>query len=335
MTYEQLIGDLKKKDFKPIYFLFGDEPYYIDRITDYITGNVLEEAEKSFNQTIVYGKDSDAGQVTNLARRFPMMASRQLVVVREAQDLKDFDRLVHYVEQPQPTTLLVLNYKYKKRDGRKKVFAALKKNAVNFESKKLYENQVPGWISGYVTNRKYSIEPKAAAMLAEFLGSDLGKVASETEKLFISLGSEDRIITPELVERNIGISKDYNQYELQHALAGKDALKANRIVQYFAGDERNHPMAVTLASLYYFFSKVLILHYTKDRSKANLAKVLKLRSEFFVSGYQVAAGNYSASKTVEIMSLLREYDLRSKGYEGDAQSTGELLKELVFKIMHL
>jgi len=334
MTYEQLIGDLKKKEFKPIYFLYGDEPYYIDRVTDYITGNVLDEAEKSFNQTIVYGKDSDAGQVTNLARRFPMMASRQVVVVKEAQDLKDFEDLVYYVDKPQPTTLLVINYKYKKRDGRKKVFTSLKKNAVNFESKKLYDNQVPAWISGYVSNRKYSIEPKAAALLAEFLGSDLGKVVGEVEKLFIALGAQERTITPELVEKNIGISKDYNLFELQNALGKKDALKANRIVQYFAHDERRHPLVLTAGSLYFYFTKLLLLHYTKDKSKQNLAKVLKV-NPFFVSEYQAAAARYSASKIVEIIALLREYDMRSKGYGGDTQSDGELTKELVFKILHL
>ena len=175
MTYEQLISDLKNRSFKPIYFLHGDEPYYIDLLTEYITSNVLTEAEQSFNQTIMYGKESDAGQVINAAKRYPMMASHQVIVVKEAQELKDFDNLIHYVDKPQPSTLLVINYKYKNPDKRKKVFKALAKHAVTFESKKLYDNQVPGWISGYTSKKKYQIEPKAAALLAEFLGSDLSR----------------------------------------------------------------------------------------------------------------------------------------------------------------
>ncbi len=334
MTYEQLIGDLKNKSFKPLYFLYGEEPYYIDLITDYITGHVLTEAEQSFNQTIVYGKESDAGQVINLAKRFPMMASHQVVVVKEAQELKEFDSLIHYVDNPQPTTLLVINYKYKNPDKRKKVFKVLEKNGVSFQSKKLYDNQVPGWISGYASNRKYRIEPKAAALLAEFLGSDLSRIANEIEKLIIAIGEKERNITPIHVEENIGISKDYNQFELQNALGKKDVLKANRIINYFAGNQKNHHITQTVSSLYYFFSKLLLLHYTKDRSKQNVAATLKI-NPFFVQEYEAAARHYPAGKVVDIISLLRTYDLKSKGYNGNTTEAGELLKELVFKILHL
>jgi DNA polymerase-3 subunit delta len=335
MTFDQVIGDLKNGAFKPIYFLHGEEPYYIDRITDYITGHVLTEAERSFNQTIVYGKDSDAGQVTGLARRFPMMATHQVVVVKEAQDLADFDNLVHYAEHPLPSTLLVINYKYRNPDRRKKVFKALEKNGVSFESRKLYENEVPGWITGYVSGRKYRIEPKAAVLLAEFLGSDLSKIEGELDKLIIAIGEGERTITPDHVERNIGISKDFNAFELQQALGKRDALKAQRIVNYFAANDKNHPLVVTLASLYYFFSRVLMVHYTKDRSPDHLAEVLKLKSKFFAKDYLAAAGNYSATRVVKIISLLREYDMRSKGYDGYNVPDGPLLKELVFKILHL
>ncbi|MCK4751026.1 MAG: DNA polymerase III subunit delta, partial [Bacteroidales bacterium] len=322
MTYEQLIGDLKNKSFKPLYFLYGDEPYYIDLVTDYITGHVLTEAEQSFNQTIVYGKDTDAGQVINLAKRFPMMASHQVVVVREAQEMKDFDTLIHYVETPQPSTLLVLNYKYKKPDKRKKIFKTLEKSGVSFESKKLYDNQVPGWISGYVSNRKYSIEPKAAALLAEFLGSDLSRIVNEIEKLIIAIGSQVRTITPDHVEENIGISKDYNQFELQNALGKKDVLKANRIINYFAGNQKNYHITQTISSLYFFFSKLLMIHYIKDRSKQNVAATLKV-NPFFVQDYEAAVKRYSAGKLVEIISLLRTYDMRSKGYNGNTTPAGE------------
>ena len=334
MTYEQLIGDLKNKAYRPLYFLHGDEPYYIDLVTDYITKHVLTEAEQSFNQTIVYGKESDAGQVTNLARRFPMMASHQVVVVREAQELKDFETLIHYFEHPQPSTLLVINYKYKNPDKRKKVFRVLEKNGVSFQSKKLYDNQVPGWISGYASNRKYRIEPKASALLTEFLGSNLSRIANEIEKLIIAIGERERNITPAHIEENIGISKDYNQFELQNALGKRDVLKANRIINYFAQNQKNHHITQTISSLYYYYSKLLMLHYIKDRSKQNVAATLKV-NPFFVQDYEAAVRRYSAGKLVEIISLLRTYDMRSKGYNGNTTPAGELLRELVFKILHL
>jgi DNA polymerase-3 subunit delta len=333
MTYEQLIGELKNKTFSPIYFLYGDEPYYIDLVTDFITAHVLSEAEKSFNQTVVYGKDSDAGQVINLAKRFPMMASHQVVVVREAQELKDFENLIYYAEHPLPSTLLVLAYKYKSPDKRKKVFRALEKSGISFESKKLYDNQVPGWISGYASNRKYRIEPKAAALLSEFLGSDLSRIANEMEKLFIAIGAKERTITSVHVEEHIGISKDYNQFELQNALGKRDVVKANRIINYFAENQKDHHITQTISSLYYYFNKLLLIHYLKDRSKQNVAATLKV-NPFFVQDYEAAAKRYSATKVEGIISLLRTYDMRSKGFDGNNTPAGELLKEMVFKILH-
>ncbi len=333
MTYEQLIGDLKTRAFRPLYFLHGDEPYYIDLVTDYIIKNTLTEAEQSFNQTIVYGKDSDAGQVINLAKRFPMMSSHQVVVVKEAQELKDFETLIHYVEHPQPSTLLVLNYKYKSPDKRKKVFKALEKHGVSFQSKKLYDNQIPGWISGYASNRKYRMEPKAAALLSEFLGSDLSRIANEVEKLIIAIGDKERNITPAHVEENIGISKDYNQFELQNALGKKEVLKANRIINYFAENQKNHHITQTISSLYYYFTKLLLIHYIKDRSRQNVAATLKV-NPYFVQDYEAASRRYSAAKLVDIISLLRTYDMRSKGYNGNTTPAGELLRELIFKILH-
>jgi len=333
MTYEQLIGDLKNKEYKPLYFLFGEEPYYIDLVTDYIAKNVLSEAEQSFNQTIVYGKESDAGQVMNLAKRYPMMASHQVVVIREAQELKNFEDLIHYVENPQSSTLLVINYKYKKPDKRKKVFKSLEKQGVSFESKKLYDNQIPGWIAGFASKRKYRMEPKAAVLLAEYLGSNLSKIANEVEKLTIAIGEKGQAITASHVEQHIGISKDYNQFELQNALGKRDILKANRIINYFAENQKNYHITQTISSLYYFFSKLLLIHYIKDRSKQNVAATLKV-NPFFVKDYEAAARLYSAGKLVNIISLLRRYDMRSKGYKGNTTSEGELLRELIFKILH-
>jgi DNA polymerase-3 subunit delta len=333
MTYEQLIGDLKKRVFKPVYFLFGDEPYYIDQATAWISGNVLTDAEQSFNQTTLYGKDSEAAQVSDLARRFPMMSSHQVVILKEAQEMKSFGDLIHYVEQPQPSTLLVINYKYKKPDKRQKIFKTLEKKGVWFESKKLYDNQVPAWINAYATGQGYKIEPKAASLLSEFLGSDLSKIANEVEKLVVAIGKKGEVITPDLVEKHIGFSKDFNQFELQSALGKRDVVKANRIINYFAENEKRYPFPLTTVSLYYFFSKLLLLHYTKDRSQQNLASTLKV-NPFFVKDYESAAHRYSASQLVEIISLLREYDMRSKGYNGNTIPESELTRELVFKILH-
>ena len=333
MSYEELIGELKNKSYKPVYFLWGDEPYYIDLVTSYIAQNVLSEAEQSFNQSILYGKDSEASQLSDLARRFPMMSSHQVVILKEAQDMKSLGDLLPYVEQPQPSTLLVINYKYKKPDKRQKFFKVLEKNSVWFESKKLYDNQVPGWISGYTSKKNYRIEPKAAALLTEFLGSDLSKIANEIEKLIVAIGKPGATITPEEVEKHIGFSKDFNQFELQNALGNRDVLKATRIVNYFAENERKYPIALTTVSLYFFFSKLLLFHYTKDKSKQNLASVLKV-NPFFVKDYEAAARRYPAGKLVEIITLLRTYDMRSKGWEGNSSSGGELTRELVFKILH-
>ncbi|RLD92437.1 MAG: DNA polymerase III subunit delta [Bacteroidetes bacterium] len=333
MTYEQIIGDLKNKVYKPVYFLWGDEPYYIDLVSSFIAGNVLSEAEQSFNQTTLYGKDSEAAQVSDLARRFPMMASHQVVVLKEAQDMKSFGELIHYVEKPQPSTLLVISYKYKKPDKRQKIFKVLEKKAVWFESKKMYDNQVPGWIAAYASKQKYNMEPKAAALLAEFLGSDLSKIVNEVEKLTVAIGKQGETITPVLVEKHIGFSKDFNQFELQDALGKRDVLKAMRIINYFAENDKKYPFPLTIISLYYFFSKLLLFHYTKDKSKQNLAATLKV-NPFFVKDYEAAAKRYSAAKLVEIISLLRVYDMRSKGYEGNTTPSRELTRELIFKILH-
>jgi DNA polymerase-3 subunit delta len=333
MTYDQLIGDIKNKVYRPVYFLWGEESYYIDLLTSFIAENVLNEAEQSFNQTILYGKDSEAAQVSDLARRFPMMASHQVVVLKEAQDMKSFGDLIHYVEKPQPSTLLVINYKYKKPDKRQKIFKVLEKQSVWYESKKMYDNQVPGWIAGYASKQKYRMEPKAAALLAEFLGSDLSRIVNEVEKLMMAIGKKGETITPALVEKHIGFSKDFNQFELQDALGRRDVVKANRIISYFAENEKKYPFPLTIISLYFYFSKLLIFHYTKDKSKQNLAATLKV-NPFFVKDYEAAAKRYSAARVVEIISLLRSYDMRSKGYDGNTTPASELTRELIFKILH-
>ncbi|MDA3953035.1 MAG: DNA polymerase III subunit delta [Bacteroidales bacterium] len=331
MNFEQIISDLKNKIYKPIYFLSGDEPYFIDLITKYINDNVLTDAEKSFNQSVLYGKETEMHTVINTAKRYPMMANYQVVIVKEAQNIKNIEDLIHYANTPLKSTVLVINYKYKTLDKRKKLYKALNENCVLFESKKLYDNEVPGWINGYLKNKNRTIDPSAGMLLTEYLGNDLSKIANELDKLIITLPDGEFNITSSHIERNIGISKDYNNFELHKALTQKNVLKANRIVNYFGHNPKDNPFTVTISSLYHFYSKVLSYHFIKD--KRNVAATLKV-NPYFVGDYEKAAKNYNPKKTVEIISLLREYDLKSKGFNNVSTTHGELLKELVYRILH-
>jgi len=334
MKYEQIIADLKNKIYKPIYFLFGDEPYFIDLITKYIQNNVLTEEEKAFNQTILYGKDTDIHSVINAAKRFPMMANHQVVIVKEAQDIKDIEPLVYYATTPLKSTILVINYKYKTFDKWKKLYKVINENAVAFESRKLYDNEIPGWINNYVKTKNKQIDPNAGMLLIEYLGNNLGKIANELDKLIITLPEKEDKITTAHIERNIGISKDYNNFELHKALTQKNVLKSNRIVNYFAHNPKDNPLTLTLTSLYMFYSKVLAYHFIKNKKdRRSVAATLKV-NPYFLGDYETAARQYNPKKVVEIIELLREYDLRSKGYNNVSTSHGELLKELVFKILH-
>lgn len=349
----QLLLDLKRRIFKPVYFLSGEEPYYIDVISDYIEQHVLEAADREFNQTVIYGKDTDLVSILGQAKQFPMMSEFQVVIVKEAQNLKELNKsaggdeegpspksgantaaqqFLAYITHPQPTTILVFCFKYKTIDKRSAVAKALQKQAVYLESPKLYDNQVPEWTSNYVKEKNYVMGPKAAFLIAEFLGNDLGKIANEINKLMINLpaGSE---LSAELVQENIGISKDYNVFELQDALAKKDVLKANRIINHFAANEKEHPMVMVLSSLFGYFSKILKYHFLQDKSKFAAAQALGV-NPYFVEGYARAAANYGSLKLKHIFSYLKEYDLKSKGVNNSSINSGELLKELVFKILH-
>ena len=333
MNYEEILKNLKNKNYSPIYFLMGEEPYFIDLITNYIEENVLKEEEKTFNQVVLYGKDTDVPGVINAARRFPMMSDRQVIIIKEAQSLAKIEDLIYYVENPLASTLLVINYKYKNLDKRTKLFKALDQKGVILDSKRLYDDKIPSWISSYLLARALKIEPKAAVILTEFLGNDLGKIVNELEKLVLILGEGQDTITSGLIEENIGISKDFNNYELNNALAQRNVLKANRIIKYFENNPKAHPFTLTITTMYLFFSKVLTYHFLKDRSRRNVASVLKV-NPYFVTEYERAAQNYNPSKTVKVISLLREFDLKSKGFGNVSASHGDLLKELVYKIMH-
>ncbi len=329
---KQLVNDIKNKNLKPIYFLMGEESYYIDKISDFIESNVLLEEEKGFNQMVLYGRDVSIEDIVGNAKRYPMMAERQVVIIKEAQDLsRTIEKLADYVNNPQPTTVLVVNYKYKKIDKRKALYKAIKKNGVVYESKKLYENQVADWIRRVLSPKNYTISPKAAQMLVEFLGTDLSKINNEMEKLQIILPKGSQI-TPEIIEENIGISKDFNNFELRKAIGERNIIKAHQIVNYFADNPKDNPMVVTVALLFNFFSQLLHFHGLKDKSPRSVASALKV-NPYFVNEYIAAARNYPMRKVSAIVSILREFDVKSKGVGSNAVPQGDLLKELLVKIL--
>ncbi|TKG91091.1 DNA polymerase III subunit delta [Puteibacter caeruleilacunae] len=332
MTYEQIFANLRSKKYHPIYFLMGEESYFIDQITDFLHQNVLTEAEKGFNETVLYGRDTDIDTIITTARRFPMMASHQLVVIKEAQNIKNIEDLCSYAAHPLNSTILVVNYKYKTLDKRKKLAKLIQKNGVLFESKKIYENQIPNWISSYMKTTGHSITPQAGLLLAEYLGTDLSKITNELDKLIISL-KEPSTIKPEDIERNIGISKDFNIFELQNALAERDILKANRIINYFGANSSQNPIQKTTSSLYFYFAKLLKFHFLKNKANNAVASELQI-NPYFVEAYKKAAKNYTPKKLVQIIGILREYDMKSKGLGNVSANSGELQKEMIFKILH-
>jgi len=332
MDYQDILINLKKKIYHPVYFLMGEESYFIDQITDYISKNVLADAEKSFNQHVLYGKDTDVNTIITHARRFPMMANHQVVVVKEAQNIKKIEELEPYIKAPLTSTILVINYKYKTIDKRKSFAKQLAKSCVLFESKKIYENKLPAWINSYLTAHNYSITPQAAAMLSEYLGTDLSKVSNELNKLIITLPKGTKI-APDHIEKNIGISKDYNIFELQNALSERNVLKCNQIINYFAANPSSNPITRTIASLYYYFMKILTLHFLTDKSPNAVASALQV-APYFVRSYMDAAKVYNPKKLVAIMGVLREYDMKSKGFGNVSTSAGDLQKEMIYKILH-
>ncbi|MFV8352948.1 DNA polymerase III subunit delta [Flavobacterium sp. XS2P14] len=329
----KIVNDIKNGNIKPIYFLMGEEPYYIDKLSDFIEEKVLTEEEKGFNQTVLYGRDFSIEDIISTAKRYPMMAERQVVIVKEAQDLiRTIDKLESYAENPMATTVLVFCYKYKTLDKRKKVTKLLAKNGVVFESKKLYDNQVGDWIKRVLAGKKYQIEPKANAMLVEFLGTDLSKINNELEKLQIILpvGST---ITPKHIEENIGFSKDFNVFELRKALGERNQLKAYIIADNFAQNPKDNPMVVTTGLVFSFFIQLLKYHGLKDKNPKNVASVLGI-NPFFMKEYDVALKNYPMKKVSQIVGALRDIDVKSKGVGANALSHSDLLKEMLYKIFN-
>lgn len=329
----KIVNEIKQGNIKPIYFLMGEEPYYIDKLTEYIENNILTEEEKGFNQMVLYGKDVSIEDVVSNAKRYPMMADRQVVIVKEAQELsRTIEKLESYAENPQTTTVLVFAYKYKTLDKRKKVTKMLEKAGVVFESKKMYDNQVGDWIKRILSGKNYGIEPKAAAMLVEFLGTDLSKISNELDKLMIIL-PKGSTITPKVIEDNIGISKDYNVFELRKAIGERDQLKAYKIADYFSQNPKDNPLVMTTGLVFGFFSQLLQYHGLKDKNPSNVAKLLRI-NPYFVKDYDIALRNYPMKKVSAIVATLRDIDIKSKGVGVTAIPQSDLLKEMLVKIFN-
>ena len=329
----KIINDIKAGNIKPIYFLMGEEPYYIDKLSEYIENNILQEHERDFNQTVLYGRDVTIEDVVSNAKRYPMMADRQVVIVKEAQDLvKTIDKLESYAENPQPTTVLVICYKYKTLDKRKKITKILAQKGVVYESKKLYENQVGEWLKRVLQGKKLNIEPKAAAMLVDFLGTDLSKIANELDKLAIIL-PQGSTITPAIIEENIGFSKDFNVFEFRKAIGERNQLKSYQIADHFAQNPKDNPMVVTTSLVFSFFIQLLKYHGLKDKNPKTVAPILGV-SPFFLKDYDVALRNYPMRKVSQIVASLRDIDVKSKGVGANALPQSDLLKEMLVKIFN-
>lgn len=334
MDFDQIIQELKNKIYHPVYFLCGEEPYYTDKISDYIENNVLDEAAKGFNQYVFYGRDTEARTVVETALRFPMMSNHQVIIVKEAQNWKDMEPLNIYLKNPAKSTILVINYKYKKLDGRTELSRLIKKNALYFESIKKRDYEIPGWINDYVRKNNYEIMPQATQMLADFLGEDLSRIVNELNKLFIIIPQGVKI-TPDHVERNIGISKEFNAFELNNALGNRDILKANRIVAHFAANPKNNPMNMILGTLTTYFTRLFRYHFLADKSERSVMAQLRIQNAFIAKKTIAEARRYTPTKLFEIIGILREYDMKSKGLESTGDVTdGELLKEMVYRILH-
>lgn len=333
-TYESILKELKSGKFRPVYYLMGEEAFFTDKITNYIAENALTEDERCFNQTVLYGLETSIDEVISAAKRFPMMAERQVIIVREAQMLKNIDNLSFYLQAPMDTTVLVFAHKNGSLDKRKKITTEIDRAAVLLDSKKVREEQLPAFISSYLAEKGLTADTKSLLMISESIGADLCRIASELDKLSIVLPAGSTAITPDLVEEHIGISKEFNNFELQNAIVNKDVLKANKIINYFAQNPRKNPIQMTLALLFGFFSNLMMAYYSQDKSERGIAAFIGLKSTWGVSDYVKAMRNYRAMHVMEILHLIRLADAQSKGAEGATAPDGEIMRELLYKIMH-
>ena len=335
VTFQTIMQDLKNRSFAPFYLLMGDESYYIDSISDYIASHVLSPEDSDFNQTICFGSDVTAVQVADMARRYPMMAEYQVIIVKEAQNIRSLEALEKYLKNPVKSTILVWCHKNGKIDARKKVLGLAQSVGVVFESKKLRDYQLPDFIQNYLKPKKISIDPKSCQMIADYIGADLSRIVSELDKILIYLPEDDRRITPEVVEKEVGVSKDFNAFELRNAIVSKDVFKANQIIKYFDNNPKAGSLYSFLPLLFSFFQNLMIVHYTPNKSsEQDIARALDLKSAWGSKDFITGLRNYSARKTMEIISKIREVDGKSKGLDNPNTGAGELMKELIFFILH-
>ncbi|CDB09854.1 dNA polymerase III delta subunit [Bacteroides sp. CAG:633] len=334
ITCDDILRELRSKQYRPIYYLMGEEAYYIDLISDYIMDNVLTDTEKEFNLSVVYGADVDIATVINAAKRYPMMSEHQVVIVKEAQSIRNIDELSYYLQKPLRSTILVMCHKHGVLDRRKKLAAEIEKVGILFESKKLKEAQLPAFITSYMKRKGVDLEPKATSMLADFVGTDLSRLTGELEKLIITLPKGQTRVTPEQIERNIGISKDYNNFELRSALVERNVLKANQIINYFEKNPKTNPLQMTLSLLFGFYSNLMLAYYAPEKSEQGIASFLGLKSPWQAREYQTAMKRYSGVKTMQIIGEIRYTDAKSKGIGNSSLTDSELLRELIFKILH-
>ena len=334
VTYEEIVRAVRAGNFSPVYYLMGEESYYIDKVSEFIVDSALKEEERDFNLTVCYGADVTADEVVNAAKRFPMMAQRQVVWVREAQNLQGKERLSFYLEHPQPTTVLILCHKHGVLDRRKKLASDIQKAGILFESKKLYESQLPGFVSAYLRRKGVAMEQNAVMMVCESVGSDLSRLSGELDKLVLALPEGETRIGASFVERHVGISKEFNNFELVSALVAKDVLKVNRIVKYFNDNPKNFSLQLTLSVMFGFFSNLMLAYYAPDKSDRGIAEQLGLRSPWQAKDYEIAMKRYSGVKVMQIIKAVRLCDAKSKGVGNSSITDGELLRELIYFIFH-
>ncbi len=330
----KIVNDIKAKKISPLYFFMGNEPYYIDKLSEFIQQNILTPDEKEFNQMVLYGRDVSIEDIVSHAKRYPMMAEKQVIIVKEAQDLaRTIEKLESYATNPQPTTVLVFCYKYGTLDKRKKVAKLIAKNGVLFESVKLKEYQVGDWIKKVLAGKGYTIDAKASSMLVEFLGNDLAKINNELTKLQVVV-PKGVTITANDIEKNIGFSKDFNNFELRNAIGSRDEAKAYQIIDYFKNNPKDNPIVVTTSMVFSFFVQIMQYHGLNDKSAANVMKALKLSNAYFIKDYEIAARNYPMKKVSQVIATIRNIDLKSKGVDANSMPQGELLKEMLIKIFN-
>ena len=334
-TFDAIMRDLKSGAFSPLYLLMGEESYYIDQISDYIQAHALTPEQQAFDQTVVFGADVNAAQIADLAMQYPMMSPRKVIIVKEAQDLHSFERLERYAEKPQEKTILVICYKNGVLKGKSKLLSAVERNGILFESKKLRDWQLAGYVRAYLAKQKIDIDDKSASMIADHIGADLNRLTSELNKLGIALPEDDRRVTPEVVEKNIGVSKDFNAFELRSAIVNRDIFKANQIIKYFDNNPKAGTLYALLPLLFNYFQNLMLTYYAPDRNNQQaLADFLELRNVWGVKDYMAGARNYSGKKVLQVLEKIRETDAKSKGLDNPNTSPGDLMKELIFFILH-